>query len=73
MIPLDPKWLGSDLQRLAGQTLQLPIIGTLDRPTLDTANLQSILTQLGVQAIQNDAESFLEDQINRGLNKLFGN
>ena len=73
MLPLDPRWLGQDLQRLSGQTLQLPIKGTLERPYLDASNLQSIITQLGVQVIQDNAESFIEEQINRSLNKLFGN
>ena len=73
MLPLDPRWLGQDLQRLSGQTLHLPIAGTLERPYLDASNLQSIITQLGVQVIQDNAENFIEEQINRSLNKLFGN
>ena len=71
-IPLDEKWIGKDLQRLAGQTLYLPIQGTLERPSLDRENLQDLLTQLGIQAIQRNAENYIEDQINRGLDKLFG-
>lgn len=73
MLPLDPRWLGQDLQRLSGQTLNLPISGTLERPYLDGSNLQSIITQIGVQVIQDNAENFIEEQINRSLNKLFGN
>lgn len=71
-IPLDAKWLGRDLQFLAGQTLYLPIQGSLTSPTLDKANLQKIISQIGMQTIQQNAESFIEDQINRGLDKLFG-
>ena len=73
MVPLDARWLGSDLQRLAGQTLSLPIRGTLDRPLLDATNLSRVLADLGIQAIQKNAESYLEEQLNRGIEKLFGN
>jgi hypothetical protein len=71
-VPLDPNWLGKDLEPLAGQTLYLPVRGSLERPLIDGTNLQAMIRQLGIQAIQNNAENFLEDQINRGLEKLFG-
>ena len=71
-VPLDPNWLGKDLEPLAGQTLYLPVRGSLERPIIDGTNLQAMIRQLGIQAIQNNAENFLEDQINRGLEKLFG-
>jgi hypothetical protein len=72
MIPLDARWLGRDLERLAGQTLTLPIRGTLNRPQLDSTQLGSIITQVGTNALQQNAESYLEEQLSRGIDRLFG-
>ena len=71
-VPLDAEWLGSDLKALAGQTVTLPISGTLSRPRLDPAAIRNLVTQLGTQAIQSQAENYLEKQFNRGLDKLLG-
>lgn len=71
-VPLDARWLGSDLQGLAGQPVTLPIDGTLSRPSLDSAGLRQVLTQLGTQAVQSTAENYLQQQLNRGLDKIFG-
>ncbi|MCH5372775.1 MAG: hypothetical protein JJ992_02275, partial [Planctomycetes bacterium] len=72
MVPLDARWLGSDLQGLAGQTVTLPIDGTLSRPSLDSTGVAQVVTQLGAQAVQSTAENYLQQQLNRGLEKLFG-
>ena len=71
-VPLDARWLGRDLQGLAGQTVTLPIDGTLSRPSLDSAGVRQVLTQLGAQAVQDTAENYLQQQLNRGLDKIFG-
>jgi hypothetical protein len=82
-VPLDASWLGSDLQGLAGQTLTLPIAGTLSRPALDLSAVQRILTTLGTQAgaevIQNRLDGLIQkqlgngiDQLNQGLEKILG-
>lgn len=72
MVPLDARWLGSDLKGLAGQTVTLPIDGTLSRPSLDSSGVAQVVTQLGVQAVQSSAENYLQQQLNRGMDKLFG-
>lgn len=71
-VPLDAEWLGSDLKSLAGQTVTLPIGGTLSRPRLDPAAIRNLVTQLGTKVIQSEAENYLEKQFNRGLEKLLG-
>jgi hypothetical protein len=71
-VPLDARWLGSDLQGLAGQSVSLPIAGTLSRPTLDSSGMRQVVKQLGGQAIQSAAENLLQQQLGRGLDKLFG-
>lgn len=71
-VPLDPSWLGSDLKGLAGQTLTLPIDGTLSRPSLDSAGIRRLVTEMGTKALQSTAESYLEKQLGRGFDKLLG-
>jgi hypothetical protein len=71
-VPLDARWLGSDLQGLAGQPLTLPIDGTLSRPSLDSSGVTQVVQQLGTQAIQSTAENYLQQQLNRGFDKIFG-
>lgn len=71
-VPLDAEWLGSDLKVLAGQTVTLPIGGTLSRPRLDPAAIRNLVSQLGTKVIQSEAENYLEKQFNRGLERLLG-
>ncbi len=79
-IPIRDEWLSRSqyLAALKGQTIQVPIHGTLTNPKLD----QSALTQITQQAatgtanrlLQGGAEkldSELNKQLNRGLEKLF--
>lgn len=72
-VPLDPRWLGNDLQGLAGQHITLPIDGTLSRPSLDSSGVAQVLQQVGVQAVQSAAENVFQKQFNRVLDKAFGN
>ena len=71
-VPLDPRWLGRDLQGLAGQPVTLQIDGTLSRPSLNSNSVRNVITQLGAQAVQNSAENYLQQKINRGLDSIFG-
>ena len=82
-IPLDPSWLGSDLQGLAGQSVTFPIRGTLSQPKLDSAGVRDVMTRLGTQAgaeiIENRLDNVIQkqlgtglDQINSGIEKIFG-
>lgn len=82
-VPLDARWLGSDLKGLAGQTLTFPITGTLDRPKLDDSAVRNVMAELGTKAgaevIQNRLDSLIQkqlgsgmEQINSGLEKILG-
>ena len=70
-VPLDTRWLGRDLQQLAGQVVSLPIDGSISRPILDSRSFSQIATQLGTQAVQSTAENYLQQQLNKGLDKIF--
>ena len=70
-VPLDTRWLGRDVQQLAGQVVTLPIAGSISRPSLDSSGLRQIAAQLGTQAIQSTAENYLQQQLNKGLDKIF--
>ncbi len=73
-IDVRDEWLGSSryLAGLKGQSIRIPIQGSLSRPRLD----QSALQQMTQQTVTGAASQVLQDQLNRGLNrgleKLFG-
>lgn len=69
-MPIPPKWRGSNVlgAALKDQLIQLPIVGTLDRPKLDRAALE----QASRQFLQNAAQNVIQDQLNRQMNRLFG-
>lgn len=71
-VPLDVRWLGNDLKGLAGQSMTFPIDGTLSRPSLDSSGVGQVFTELGAQAVQSSAENYLQQQLNRGIDKIFG-
>ena len=71
-VPLDTRWLGKDLQGLTGQVVTLPIEGSISRPRLDSSGVRQIATQLGAQAVQSTAENYLQQQLNKSLDKIFG-
>lgn len=82
-VPLDARWLGSDVKGLAGQSLTFPITGTLDRPKLDDSAVRSVMTELGTKAgaevIQNRLNGLIQkqlgsgmEQLNSGLEKILG-
>ena len=71
-VPLDARWLGSDLQSLAGQSITLPIDGTISRPRVDSSSVSRVATQLGAKAIQETTENYLQKQLERGFGKILG-
>ncbi len=69
-IPVQDKWIGSDrtLAALQGQTIQIPIQGSLSKPQLD----QRAVAQLSQQLIGQTAERLLQNELQKGLKKLLG-
>ncbi len=68
-MPIPDKWTdrGPMLAALKGQSLQFPVRGTISRPQMDA----SMLGQLGRQAIMNTGQNLIQQQLNKGLDKLF--
>jgi translocation and assembly module TamB len=68
-MPVPPKWLDNNplAPGLKGQTIRIPIAGTLQKPQLDRA----VMDQLSRQFIRNAARNMLEDGLNKGLDQLF--
>ncbi len=69
---MDEKWLGNDAisRSLTGQMLQLPVDGTLSKPSLDSRAVREMLTQAGTQAVEKAAGNILNRTLERGLDKL---
>ena len=68
-IPILPKWVENQklLRGLAGQTLEIPIVGTLRQPQLDRSAVQ----QLTKKAVRGAAEGLIQDELGKQLRKLF--
>ncbi len=68
-IPIPAKWVDNNrlLAGLRGKTLTVPVRGTLAKPEID----ERILTELSKSLLGNAAEKLLEDQLRRGLDRLF--
>lgn len=64
------KWVGNEkfLAGMRGKSVQIPIHGTFSQPRID----QRALAQLSSQLIGNTAEQFLQDELQKGLQKLLG-
>lgn len=69
-VPVQDAWVANKrlLESLKGTTLQLPIRGTLSQPQVDSRTL----SDLNRQIMQNAAGRVLEDELGRGLQRLFG-
>lgn len=69
-VPIRKEWIDSTpaLASLQGQSLQLPIGGTLQRPQIDFRSLGQITMQMA----QGAAQGYLSKQVDKGLNKLLG-
>ncbi len=68
-IPIQASWVSDNrlLANLKGQTLKIPVSGTLSRPQLDTRAVFSALQQ----AAQNATGRVIEDELENQLNRLF--
>ncbi len=69
-VPIQREWVEktASLQSLAGQPLQVPIRGTVQRPQLDYSAFTSMAQQVGSAALRYEAQK----QIDKGMNKLLG-
>jgi hypothetical protein len=69
-VPIRDTWVAGKpyLSALAGTTIKVPVKGTLSKPRVDNRALRD----LSRQAIRGAAGRLLEDELNRGLQQLFG-
>ena len=67
-VPIRDEWIGGDrlLSGLRGQTLRIPITGTLGQPRVDRSSLE----QLSQQLIGGAAQRLLQDELQNQLQKL---
>lgn len=68
-VPIQDAWIAKEplLANLKGQSLQVPVAGTLTRPQLD----QRAVATLSAQLIQNAAGQAIGGELNKALDKLF--
>lgn len=69
-VPIRDEWVTNKkyLSSLRGTTIQIPLQGTLSKPRLDNRMLQELSTRM----IGGAARGILQDEVNRGLQRLFG-
>ncbi len=69
-VPILKDWVDKTplLQSLAGQQIQIPVRGTIQRPQLDLSSFASIGQQLATSALQGAARK----EIDKGIGKLLG-
>ena len=69
-VPIQDEWVVGDryLSALRGQTLQVPVRGTLSNPKLDVR----VLDQLAQQFLGGAAKRLIEQELGRGLQRLLG-
>lgn len=67
-IPIRDEWVSRNryLASLQGQRLQIPITGSLSKPHVDRRALQNLATQ----AVTNSANSFIEKELTRGVDRF---
>ena len=68
-VPIRDQWVAKDrvLSSLRGQSVKVPINGTVSKPQLDARALD----QLAGQLLQNAAGNLIENKLQEGLDKLF--
>jgi hypothetical protein len=80
-IPVPESWLKNDKKFafLKGQTIKIPVTGTLSQPHLDGRVLENLGKQLVGSAVQGQinrqverGQELLQKELGSGLNKLFG-
>ena len=69
-ITIQDNWVAGDryLAALKGRVIKIPIRGTLKNPKVDARVMQ----ELSKKIISSSAASLIENELNRGLKKLFG-
>jgi hypothetical protein len=70
-MPVPPKWSQNNpiaAKALQGQTIRVPIGGTLSKPQLD----QKVMQELTRQFMQKAAENMIQGEMNKQLDRLFG-
>lgn len=69
-MPVPDKWIGNNLagRALRGQTLRLPIAGTLAAPRVD----ERVLREITAQFAQRGAENLIREGLNQGIDRLLG-
>lgn len=67
-MPIPPNWLAHPVlgPALKGQVIKLPITGTLAQPKID----RRALDDLSKQFMQNAAQNAVQDQLNKGIDRL---
>jgi hypothetical protein len=81
-VPIQESWLAKAppyLAGLKGQTLRIPITGTISQPKLDGRVLENMTKQLATGAVKGavdqqlqKGQTILQDELGKGLNRLFG-
>jgi hypothetical protein len=68
-VPIQDSWIGDGrlLSGLRGQSLEIPVTGTLQRPRLDTRSLG----KLTEKAVVGATEKLLRDELGKQLDRLF--
>jgi hypothetical protein len=70
-MPIPPKWIQSNpmaAQALQGQTIRIPVGGTLSKPQLDQRAVQDLTRQF----MQKATENVIQGEVNKQLDRLFG-
>ncbi len=73
-IPIQDQWIGQNqyLASLKGQSIQIPMTGTLTQPKLDSQVVKSLTTQLLQQTAQGAIQTELNGLIQKEGGKLLG-
>lgn len=73
-IPISDGWLGTEpwLQGLKGQSLQIPVGGTVTRPVLDKQAIQQLSMQLVQRTAANQLNTVVGDQAQKLQSKVDG-
>lgn len=69
-VPIRDEWVTDKkyLASLRGTVIQIPVQGTLGKPRLDNR----MLTELSARLVGGAARGVVQDEVNRGLQRLFG-
>jgi hypothetical protein len=70
--PIPDEWLAKSqfLSTLKGQSLKIPVGGTLSKPTVDQRLVSQFMKDVTRETVTNGAGKLLEGQLNRGFEKL---